>query len=139
MNFSTDHDYSQLVSPVLHSEILSVSEQARTMARRLIAGADLWLPVPTSYHDLTVALIPPPLRERFGFSLSDAQERQIRQAVALTRRLYPLLPARLLRVAGQACRCGKFWINFSRRRTQQNPLRRRFKLTRWWYIFAAWS
>jgi hypothetical protein len=80
---------------MLQSEILSVSERTRTMARRLIAGTDLWLPVPASYQDLTVVLIPPPLRGRFGFSLSDMQKRQIRHAVALTRRLYPLLPARL--------------------------------------------
>jgi uncharacterized protein (DUF2236 family) len=105
---------------------LSVSEQARTMARRLIAGTDLWLPVPASYQDLTVALIPPPLRGRFGFSLSDMQKRQIRHAVALTRRLYPLLPARLRyvgpfqeadqRLAGRHApdfvtrMCNRFWI-----------------------------
>ena len=118
--------FANYFSAMLHSEILSVSQQARTMARRLIAGADLWLPVPTSYQDLTVALIPPPLRERFGFSLSDAQKREIRHAVALTRRLYPLLPARLRyvgpfqetdeRLAGRPAPafvtrlCNRFWI-----------------------------
>jgi uncharacterized protein (DUF2236 family) len=118
--------FANYFSAMLQSEILSVSERTRTMARRLIAGTDLWLPVPASYQDLTVALIPPPLRGRFGFSLSDMQKRQIRHAVALTRRLYPLLPARVRyvgpfqeaeeRLAGRRApglvtrMCNRFWI-----------------------------
>jgi uncharacterized protein (DUF2236 family) len=118
--------FANYFSAMLQSEILSVSERTRTMARRLIAGTDLWLPVPASYQDLTVVLIPPPLRGRFGFSLSDMQKRQIRHAVALTRRLYPLLPARLRyvgpfqeadeRLAGRPApdfvtrMCNRFWI-----------------------------
>jgi uncharacterized protein (DUF2236 family) len=118
--------FANYFSAMLQSEILSVSERTRTMARRLIAGTDLWLPVPASYQDLTVVLIPPPLRGRFGFSLSAMQKRQIRHAVALTRRLYPLLPARLRyvgpfqeadeRLAGRPVpdfvtrMCNRFWI-----------------------------
>lgn len=82
-------------SAMVQSDTLSVSNRTRSMAQRVLAGTDLWLPVPASYQDLTIALLPPPLRERFGYSFGDAQKREIRWAVALTRRLYPLLPARL--------------------------------------------
>ena len=70
-------------------------KRTRSTARRLIAGADLWLSVPASYQDLTLGLLPSPIRERFGFSFGDEQKREIRRTVALSRRLYSLLPVRL--------------------------------------------
>jgi uncharacterized protein (DUF2236 family) len=118
--------FSAYFSAMVQSETLSVSERTRNMARRLLAGTDLWLRVPASYQDLTIALLPPPLRERFGYSFSGAQKREIRRAVALTRRLYPLLPARLRyvgpyqeaqqRLVGSIApdfvtrMCNRFWI-----------------------------
>jgi uncharacterized protein (DUF2236 family) len=88
-------EFSDYFCAMVQSDRLSVSEATRSMARRLITGTGLWLPVPGSYQDLTVALLPPALRERFGFSFGDTQRREIDRAVALTRRLYPFLPARL--------------------------------------------
>jgi uncharacterized protein (DUF2236 family) len=44
--------FANYFSAMLHSQILSVSERTRTMARRLIAGADLWLPVPGLWRSL---------------------------------------------------------------------------------------
>jgi uncharacterized protein (DUF2236 family) len=118
--------FADYFSEMVQSEILNVSDRSRTMARRLLAGADLWVPVPASYQDLTVALLPSPVRRRFGFSFNDEQQRQIDHAVALTRRLYPLLPARLRyvgpfqeaeqRLAGRPApdfvtrMCNRFWI-----------------------------
>lgn len=118
--------FSAYFSTMVQSDTLSVSDATRSMARRLIAGADLWLPVPGSYQDLTIALLPPPLRERLGFSLGHVQDQQIARAVALSRRLYPLLPARLRyvgpyqeaqqRLAGRTTpdlvtrMCNRFWI-----------------------------
>jgi uncharacterized protein (DUF2236 family) len=80
---------------MVQSETSSVSDRARTMARQLVAGADLWLPVSASYQDLTIALLPPLVRERFGLSFADRQKREIDRVVASTRWLYPFLPARL--------------------------------------------
>jgi uncharacterized protein (DUF2236 family) len=118
--------FADYFSEMVQSELLYVSDRSRTMARRLLAGADSWFPVPASYQDLTVALLPLPVRQRFGFSLNDDQKRQIDHAVALTRRLYPLLPARLRyvgpfqeaeqRLAGRPApdfvtrMCNRFWI-----------------------------
>jgi uncharacterized protein (DUF2236 family) len=118
--------FSAYFSDLVESEILSISERTRRTARRLMAGTDLWLPVPVSYQDLTVALLPPPIRERFGFAFVDGQKRDIRRALALSRRLYPLLPLRLRyvgpyqeaegRLAGKPTPdlvtrlCNRFWI-----------------------------
>jgi uncharacterized protein (DUF2236 family) len=119
-------EFSSYFSAIVQSETLSVSDQARTMARRLVTGADLRLPVPASYQDLTIALLPAPLRDRFVFSFAATQKQQIRRAIALTRRIYPLLAARLRhigsyqeaqqRLAGRAAPdfvtrlCNLFWI-----------------------------
>jgi uncharacterized protein (DUF2236 family) len=87
--------FSDYFATMVQSETLAVSARTRNLARRLLMGSDLWLPVPASYQDLTLALLPAPLHERFGFSFGNAQKRAVRAAVALTRRFYALLPARL--------------------------------------------
>lgn len=87
--------FSAYISAMVQSDVLSISNRARTIARRLIAGAHLWLPVPAAYRDLTAALLPRPIRKEFGFPDGAAEQRDISRLVALLRRLYPLLPARL--------------------------------------------
>jgi uncharacterized protein (DUF2236 family) len=119
-------EFSGYFAAMVQSDILSVSDATRTTARRLITGTGLWLSVPGAYQDLTIALLPPPLRERFGFSFGDTHRGEIDRAVALTRRLYPFLPVRLRyvgpyqeaqqRLAGRAApdfvtrMCNRFWI-----------------------------
>ena len=118
--------FSGYFSATIESETLSVSSRTRGIARRLLAGADLWLPVPASYRDLTLALLPRPIRERFGFRSGGLEQPEIRRGFALLRRLYPLLPARLhyvgpyqeaeQRLAGALApdfvtrACNRFWI-----------------------------
>ena len=118
--------FSAYFSTMVQSDTLGVSNATRSMARRLISGTGLWVPGPGSYQDLTIALLPPPLRERFGFFFGDTQKQQIDRAVALSRRLYPLLPARLRyvgpyqeaqqRLAGRTTpdlvtrMCNRFWM-----------------------------
>jgi uncharacterized protein (DUF2236 family) len=118
--------FSAYFSAMARSETLSVSDRTRSIARQLIAGADLWLPVPVSYQNLTIALLPTPMREQFGFPFGEVQKQEIRHAIALSRRFYPLLPARLRnvgpyqeaeqRLAGKlgpdfvTRLCNQFWI-----------------------------
>ncbi len=118
--------FSAYVSAMVQSNELSVSSQTRSIARRLTSGADFWLPVPASYQDLTVALLPEPIRKEFRFSLETAKQVQINRTIALVRRLYPFLPARLRyvgpyqeakqRLAGRLTpdlvtqMCNRFWI-----------------------------
>ncbi len=91
--------FSAYVSAMLQSGMLSVSDRTRVIGRRLMSGADLWLPVPASYQDLTVALLPPTIRKEFGFPHAAAERRNASRVIALLRGLYPLLPTRL-RYAG---------------------------------------
>jgi uncharacterized protein (DUF2236 family) len=113
-------------SAMLESDTLSVSKATRSMARRLITGTDLWLPVPGSYQHLTIALLPSQLRGRFGFPDGALEQREIRRLIAPLRRVYPLLPRRLQyvgtyqeaeqRLAGRLTpdfvtqMCNRFWI-----------------------------
>jgi uncharacterized protein (DUF2236 family) len=118
--------FSAYVSAMVQSGVLSVSDRARLIGRRLISGADLWLPVPASYQDLTVALLPLPIRKEFGFPYGATERRNVSQIIVLLRRLYPLLPTRLRyvgpyqeaeqRLAGRPTpdvvtqMCNRFWI-----------------------------
>jgi uncharacterized protein (DUF2236 family) len=118
--------FSAYVSAMVQSNELSISNQTRSIARRLITGADFWFPVPASYQDLTVALLPEPIRKEFGLSLDTAKQVHINRTVALVRRLHPFLPARLRyvgpyqeakqRLAGRLMPdlvtqvCNRFWI-----------------------------
>ena len=118
--------FSAYFSATIESDTLSVSDRTRRMARRLLAGADLWLPVPASYQNLTLALLPRPIRERYDFRSGGLEQPEIRRAFVLLRRFYPLLPARLRyvgpyqeaeqRLAGGLAPdfvtrlCNRFWI-----------------------------
>ena len=121
--------FSAYIAAMVQSDTLTVTDQARIMARRLITGADTWLPVPHSYRALTAALLPLQIREAFGFPYAAAEQRAVRQLIARIRRIYPFLPARLRyvgpyqeaeqRLAGKARAdivtrmCNRFWIGRS--------------------------
>jgi uncharacterized protein (DUF2236 family) len=89
--------FADYFSEAVQSEILNVSDRSRTMARRLLTGADSWVPVPASYQDLTVALLPSPVRRQFGFSFNDEQKRQIDHAVCRDAAIVPA-PARAVTI-----------------------------------------
>jgi uncharacterized protein (DUF2236 family) len=118
--------FSAYTAGMVQSDTLTVTDQARIMARRLITGADTWLPVPASYQALTASLLPLQIREAFGFPYGAAEQRAVRQLIAGIRRVYPFLPVRLRyvgpyqeaeqRLAGRARpdivtrMCNRFWI-----------------------------
>jgi uncharacterized protein (DUF2236 family) len=118
--------FSAYTAAMVQSDTLTVTNQARTMARRLLTGTDTWLPVPSAYRALTAALLPPPIRAAFGFPYGTAEQRAVRQLTAGIRRVYSFLPARLRhvgpyqeaeqRLAGKAGPdivtrvCNRFWI-----------------------------
>lgn len=134
--------FSAYTAAMAQSDTLIVTDQARVMGRQLIAGADTWLPVPASYQALTAALLPPQIREAFGFSYGAAEGRAVRQLISQVRRVYPLLPARLRfvgsyqeaeqRLAGKARpdivtrMCNRFWIGRAecRENVRGNPKRK---------------
>ena len=58
--------FSAYTEAMVQSDILTVTDQSRIMGRRLLAGADIWLPVPNAYQAPESALLPPRIREAFG-------------------------------------------------------------------------
>lgn len=118
--------FSAYTAAMAQSDTLFVTDEARIMAHRLLAGADTWLPVPASYRALTAALLPSRTREAFGLPYGAAEQRAVRRLIAVIRRVYPFLPARLRyvgpcqeaeqRLAGKSRPdivtrlCNRFWI-----------------------------
>jgi uncharacterized protein (DUF2236 family) len=86
---------SAYIAAMTESSTLTVTDAARAMAHRLLAGADTWLPVPSGYKALTAALLPRRLRDAFALAYGQAERNAAQQFIARTRRIYPLLPSRL--------------------------------------------
>jgi uncharacterized protein (DUF2236 family) len=117
---------SAYIAAMTESSTLTVTDAARAMAHRLLAGADTWLPVPSGYKALTAALLPPRLRDAFALPYGQAERNAAQQFIARTRRIYPFLPSRLRyvgpyqeaeqRLAGRtqpdliARACNRFWM-----------------------------
>jgi uncharacterized protein (DUF2236 family) len=121
--------FSAYIDAMTRSSTLTVTDAARVMAHRLLAGADTWLPVPGSYKALTAALLPPRLREAFTLRYGKAEREEAQQFIAWARQIYPFLPSRLRYVGpyqeaeqrlpgrGQpdflARMCNRFWMGHS--------------------------
>jgi uncharacterized protein (DUF2236 family) len=121
--------FSAYTEAMTQSSTLTVTEQARATAHRLLAGADTWLPIPAWYRALTAALLPPRLRDAFALRYGKAEAADVRRFIRRARRIYPRLPARLRyvgpyqeaerRLAGRtqpdfvARMCNRFWMGQS--------------------------
>ena len=91
-------EFSSYVQGMLASDTLTVTTEARSMARRLLAGSDGWLRAPGSYMALTAELLPPRLVEAFGLAYGEREHRTAARLRSRFRALYPHLPARLRHV-----------------------------------------
>jgi uncharacterized protein (DUF2236 family) len=80
---------------MVHSDTLTVTPTARTLAHRLLDGSDVWFPIPASYKALTARMIPPVLRDAFGLPFDEAEQRTAGRLVFWLKRVHPLLPTRL--------------------------------------------
>jgi uncharacterized protein (DUF2236 family) len=80
------------------SDILSVSDQARSIAEAVISGAGTRLPIPSWYRALTARLLPVRLRDDFGLYYGELEHRKSERALAALRRVYPWVPGRLRHV-----------------------------------------
>ena len=121
--------FSAYIATMTQSDTLTVTDPARTMAHRLVAGADTWLPIPSGYKALTAALLPPRLRDAFALRYGKAEQDEAQHFIAWARRFYPFLPSRLRyvgpyqeaeqRLAGRtqpdlvARLCNRFWMGQS--------------------------
>ena len=87
--------FSAYCDAMVKGGVLAVGSQARTIATRLLAGADRRITVPAWYLALTAELLPAPLVEAYGLSLDASDRRLSARAVDLIRRIYPHVPERL--------------------------------------------
>jgi uncharacterized protein (DUF2236 family) len=87
--------FSNYTEAMVQSDVLTVTDSARAMAHRLLAGTDARFPVPVSYRALTAKLLPPRLRQAFALDYGAAERRSAQNFLAWIRRLYPVLPGRL--------------------------------------------
>jgi uncharacterized protein (DUF2236 family) len=80
------------------SEVLTVNNQARSVAGAVLSGAGTRLPIPTWYRALTARLLPVRLREDFGLPYGPLEHRKTERALAVLRGVYPWVPGRLRHV-----------------------------------------
>jgi len=90
--------FSAYTEAMVHSDILTVTEQARIMGRRLLTGGDTWLPVPNSYQALTSELLPRRIRDAFVLRYGGMERGAAQRAIARTRCIYSFLPTQLRHV-----------------------------------------
>jgi uncharacterized protein (DUF2236 family) len=118
--------FAAYVEATAESETLTVTDTARVMAHRLLAGAGTWLPVPGAYKAVTASLLPPRVRDAFALSYGASEQRAADRVIKWAQWAYPRLPERLRYVgpyqwAGQRLAgrsepdfmtrmCNRFWI-----------------------------
>ncbi len=102
------------------SDTLGVSDGARLIAKKLLAGAGSWIHPPEWYRALTAAWMPPRFREEFGLEFGPEQRHAAYRVLRMLPRVYRSLPA-AVRFTGP-------W-----REAQARLARRRLG------IFTAWS
>jgi len=85
--------FVEYVDEMIGSEIIAVSGDARRLAGWLLGGAPRW------YHALTARLLPPRLRDEFGFTYGAAEHLLAARALGAIRLAHPWMPARLRYVA----------------------------------------
>jgi uncharacterized protein (DUF2236 family) len=80
------------------SDVLTVSDDARSIARALFYGTGTRLPIPSWYRALTARLLPARLRDDFGLAYGKSEHRASERALAVLRRAYPWVTGRLRHV-----------------------------------------
>jgi uncharacterized protein (DUF2236 family) len=74
------------------SDLLGVSERARSMGQNLMAGAGSWLKLPRWYCSLTAAWMPERLRSGFGLPFGEEEKRAADRALRILPQVYRRLP-----------------------------------------------
>ncbi len=81
------------------SQALGVSQDARRMAHKLLAGAGSWIHPPRWYRALTTAWLPERFRNEFGLEFGESDRRAAETARQRLPEIYRRLPA-MIRFAG---------------------------------------
>jgi uncharacterized protein (DUF2236 family) len=89
--------FKRYVEAMLASDTLTVGSAARDIGANVLKGAGR-IPVPGWYRDVTVALVPEPLREGFALPFAPREQRRAARTLEAARRTYPMLPDRVRHV-----------------------------------------
>ena len=87
--------FQSYLRSALHSDMLGVTVETRRLAHQLASGAGSALAPPFWYRALTTQLLPPRLREEFGFPFGERERSAAECALRWIRRIYPRLPETL--------------------------------------------
>jgi uncharacterized protein (DUF2236 family) len=100
-------DFSIANHQMWRSDVLTVGEEAREIAKAILSGAGSGLPIPSWYRALTARLLPARLREEFGLTYGDLEQRKAERSLAVLRRVYPWVPGRLRHVGPYQEACAR--------------------------------
>lgn len=87
--------FEAYIKETISGDILSVGPQARNIADHLLRGKGGIRALPKWYIAVTAGLMPPNLRDAYGFTFGPMDRRRAERAVKRLQRLYPLLPEKL--------------------------------------------
>jgi uncharacterized protein (DUF2236 family) len=85
-------DFVAYVNAMVQSNSLGVTQAARSMAQRILAGAGSWIHPPRWYRTLTTMWLPERFREEFDFELRPADRLDAERALRRFSRIYRRLP-----------------------------------------------
>jgi uncharacterized protein (DUF2236 family) len=77
------------------SDELTVTTAARDIAQQIFSGAATTMPPPPWYRALTAEMMPARLWTAFELPLAAKDQQSAARALAIMRRLYPMLPDRI--------------------------------------------
>ena len=89
------------------SDVLTVTDAARSIAGAVLSGAGTRLPIPSWYRALTARLLPPCLREDFGLPYGTLEQRKTERALAVLRYVYRWAPTHLRHVGPYQEACAR--------------------------------
>lgn len=85
--------FTQYIAAMFQSQELGVSDRARAMAHRLLAGSGSWVPIPRWYYALTTELLPTRFVTEFSLRFEAAEKDLARRSRQWLSRIYPKLPS----------------------------------------------
>ncbi len=83
---------------MMESDVLTVTSPARDIARQIFSGGATRIRPPVWYQALTSEMLPERLRIGFDLPSAEEQPKNTARALAVLRKIYPLLPDRLRNV-----------------------------------------
>jgi uncharacterized protein (DUF2236 family) len=86
------NSFQTYIGDTSRSQALGVSDRARYIGLRLLAGSGSWIHIPAWYRALTAEWMPPRLRAEFGLKFGMAELASAQRAQRWLPHVYPLLP-----------------------------------------------